>query len=309
MDALREPQWDTLAPDREMERFRSRMLACLAPRGTPAEDPDAAQRERGELLRELRAFLALAPASAIARISAVCAQPSGETALVAMRKLLMEFDGELRLLRRVELPYGVGCVCRLPDERVAVGCGQSVLVLDEQLDLVSECRGEPAVRKLNLTRCTGNAALLLCSDRTLRRMDEKHRVSRLRVVNPGRGLSRIHSAPDGSALRILYPADFSRWTGGAIYDYETDSEAPLGDRYPSQPHDGGAVHDDLARAPERVYWMDRALRIVPKDAPDDAFEVPYRGGFRIFGCSFRELRGGISENDKMTLYWNGGEIE
>ncbi len=307
--ALTAPVWDTLEPDPEFPRFRELMLESLAPK-EPLPD-EYLRQERKALLKELRGYLAQYPGNMVGRVAAIAVHPDGDRALAALGNVVAEFDAQLHLLRRAVLRWQVNSLCYLPGGQdgayAAAGAGMDAAVLDEQFSLLSEHRGAPPVRKRRIINTPDGRHYLFCTDGTLRCLDANGRVVRIRRLrNVGRRL--LITEADGTRPRLAFPVDTRRWKCGVLYDYDTDSESPLSDRYHAPPSDRAAMREMHAQQPFSVWFLDRGMRIVPRDDPDAGFDMPYRGGFRIFGCSFRGLRG-VSEAEKQILFWNGGEIE
>ncbi len=294
--------------DAELSTFRQGMLTYFQRDALGDRDRAALA---SELEKELRAFLSLLPDAFGKRISAIAAHPSGERVLVAVWNIVAELDAQLHLLRRIRMRYSVNSLCYLPGNGdgayAAVGSGMDVVLLDEDLTVHTEARGAPPLRLRAKFQYENGTDYLILSDGTMRLLDAQHRVKRVRKLT-GRGARRVVCAADGSGLRIVYPTDLSRWKSGALYDFETDQFSPLGERYSLPPNEGADKQVVRKLRPEAVYYMDRKMRIVPKNDPDAYTDVPYRGGLCVFGCSFRELRG-VREEDKQMLYWNGGDVE
>lgn len=304
--------WRTAGADPEIGDFKTRLKQYLSLSQDEAETADG-HKLASELQNSIGVFLSEAPDESGKRITSIVISPNGDRVLVSSGTMVIEFDTQtMKMRNRVRLAGTVNCVnyvCGNYGKAYAVaGWHINVSVLDSELNIISTCEGEPATRKVSVLSNREGTLFLLCSDSVMRRLDNDLRVSRIRRNIP-HGMRKYLDATNKNGILIAYPLLSTRWKSGAIYNFDDDDYRPLTDEYYQEPRDERKVYLRLKSRKKIAYFMDRVMRVVSSDSPNHGIDFPYRSGIFVFGCSFRNLNGNITEEEKSILYMNGGEIE
>ncbi len=304
------PNWEYTWDDPRIPAFRKRMRVFLGLPAKALHTPEgkemvtAIRREISELISDVPN-----PNPNGNRISGIFFAPDGDTVLVTCGSMLFEFDAyTMAMLKSVQMDDVIGSVCFLAGESdayIAVGWSRHVTVLDREMNIVSSCRGEPQLKtEWQHVSPTGEYYVFF-NDGRIRRLDRDLRVDRIRMPD-ARFIRKVFTASDGKSMRCAFPLEDRQWPAGELYDFDTDSYAPLSDDYYQDWAIPPAAQEDRKNV---VYFLKRSLLIIPPDAPENRRNVPFRGGFCIFGCSFRNVRGELTGEDREILYMNGGIME
>ncbi len=308
---LKSPCWDQIRPDPEIAAFRQRLKTCLEwPR--EAEDGPEIAALAAEIEIQTERLLEAAATVGSPRINAIAVHPDGTKVLVACGTMVHELDAaQARVIHSANMGGYVSSVCYLEGASgsayAAAGWFVNVSFLDDHLKPLSTCYGERPVERIQFFRTRRGVYYVFCTDGYLRKLDGEFRTERMRKLSH-QGIRKMFTDHDAHRLRIAYPLVTARWSGGELYDFETDTYQPLRDGYYQPQQDLSEAPQAAEQAQWQVYFLDRVMRVVPTDHPEQGRDIPYRGGFVLFGCEMKGLQGALTDEDRQTLYMNGGMV-
>lgn len=236
-------------------------------------------------------------------VNGICYHPNGNFFLVAIQNILMEFDSStLALVRKKVFSGNVRSVC-YGNGVIVAGVSSNVVILEEDFTELINLRGSQVKSIVSVSKNpNGEGYYLVSSNGEIKMLDQKLRVRRVRKTqNKYKFVWARDRLTKEQQMCFLPLGDYQN---GLRYSFETNRFEHLGWRYEFL--DLGMM--DIADNRHR-YVLDTDLMVIGTEPPYDKLIYSNYGGIWIFGCSFRDMKGDISDHNNLQfLKQNGGVV-
>lgn len=268
---------------------------------------DEDNRLRKESREKTRAtlYLSLRDAGATGSGSICCIQynEDGSRVLIAIQNLLVEYDAEsFDVLNRKVFSANIQCACYLRNG-IAVGSGTNLIVLDSDFSEESVLQGSQ-IKQIGVVseNYEGNGYYVFSSNGEVKKLNHELIVQNMRFIGSKTGFVWVRDRLTNSIQMAFLP--WIRFPFGARYSYETDRIEPLGWRY--ELVDIPEYSDDDE---QRFYKMDSSLLVIERFPPYRKITYTNYTGIWIFGCSFDNIHGDMTNRRNINfLIQNGGIV-
>lgn len=239
-------------------------------------------------------------------IRCLCYHPGGERFLVAVQKVLLEYDNKtMTLLQKRWLGDSVYCACYGKNDAVYVGVGKSIVVLGSDFSKQFELVGVPVsgVSSKGMGP-EGKGYYVFSRNGDIKRLDENLCVQRMRTYSDNSG-SPIWGKDrmTGEYQMLFLPGRMHPY--GSRLNFETGNVEPLGWRYEVQ--DAELFKESSTKV---LHKLDTSVLAVDRKPPYKKTTFVNYGGVWIFGCSFRGIKGNMAEEKNLYfLKQNGGHVD
>jgi len=245
------------------------------------------------------------------RIMDICWHPSGERVVVAYAKAVFEFafsgKNGLELSKHVILGDTVNAVCYTPDDRMIVCHGIYITVFNRDFSVSKEYSGNYIPSILG-TAQRDNRTYLLSKNGEMKLLDENLTVLCVRNMrHTVRSFCFAHDLIEGTDFICLLgvrEGEEGEWC--ERYDFEKDTYSPMDSDYELE-FEG----DDHTDKPYMHYTKNnekRNIMISIHRYKPISREYENIQGIYIQKCSFRHIRGTISEPENLRMITQNGGI-
>ena len=274
--------------------------------------PDEVKTMAARLRKDISSFLEQSPKKHAKRISSIDLSPDGTRILITCGVQLIEMDAEtLDVINHTTLKSTANCARYLTHQvestYAVVGWASNISLVDRDLSIIETYEGDYPIYRSYLYKNANNEFYLHCSDNGVRKITPDYRVSRIRIL-PHRGICSFYEKKDGG-LQVLYPMAIQKWRSGEIYDYNTGQSTAL--RGSFYRHDTFDNHIPAVNEKQNTkgYFLGQGIQLISKTDPDNPRFIEYSSDLYVFGCSFRDVQGDMTDHDREVIYMNGGIIE
>lgn len=235
--------------------------------------------------------------------------PSGKRFLVSVGTYIIEYDYEsLAVLQKKQLHGNIRSVCYMSNGLILVGASDSLILLSSE-NMVECGRANhgstDSIQSWSISPDGTNYFLISTSYSEIKQLDHNLRVQRIRVQSVIPGSFRWCRDRKTNQIQMLFTRT-KQYPYGGRYHFQTNTLIPLGWCYEVLD-----ISSAYCSETQRVSRAGDFMRLVAtaQETPYDATYYVNYSGVRIFGCSFRHLRGAMSTAENQAfLYQNGGEI-
>lgn len=233
------------------------------------------------------------------RVEAIQYSEDGSRFLIAIGRCVLEYETEsLALLRRKHFREIVYDVRYGEQEGLIVAAEKDILVLDSKWSIIYSLKHEN-VEVIDAYRGFGEKYYIVSPDMTVKEMDSQLCVTRMRkCISRGKFAWVRDRRTD--EIQMLFTKNGEE--GGERFSFETGTSIPAGWCF--------EMLEAFGNAHRREYVMSN--KVVSFDMTDISKKYEYQnhGGMWIFGCSFCDIKGTMSEAANLQLLKkNGGIID
>lgn len=249
------------------------------------------------------AYLRLKDYGATAKngISSMTYSEDGSKLLIGIQKQILELETEnFTVIRQKEFLSAIGAVAYCGNKAV-VSCVSKIFVLDEEFSVETEFeRSNTEEIKFYADDYEGNGCYILTSFGTFKKLNRKLEVQRQRFT--GAQKKFIWAKDKRNNKTVVLFLKKSGYSHGAVFDFERDEfSEPLWNYELLE----NSFYDDEENA---YYVLGSQLLSYERTPPFRKLTFKNYSGISIYGCSFKNIRGDISEPDGMNFIRQNGGI-
>ena len=239
-------------------------------------------------------------ASKSRNVSSIYFHPGGQTFLVAIGSLVLEFDSHtLHLLQKVTLSGEINSVCYGKD-CVVVGTANHIVVLNADFTETLFMWGTQTQTVVAITENPSGAGYyLIDSDSNIKLLDQTLCVQRCRRSKVKKHFTWARDRKTGRIQMMFLPTP--TFPDGSVFSFETGSLKPTGWYY--EPLD---ILGENTNGP-KIYRFTTSVAAISSTPPYDKFTFTNYGGILIYGCSFLRIKGDMQlpQNQKLLKQYGG----
>ena len=236
-------------------------------------------------------------------VNCLCFSATGETFLVAIQNILLEFDtNSLSLVNKRVFNEKLGSACYGKD-KIVVGAANMVYLLETDFSTIEVLSGSQIkVISMFTYDPDGDGYYVLSKNGELKKLDNQLNVQRIRRVCHVNKFAWVKDRLTQEKQVFFLPS--REYEYGISYSYDKDLFMNLGWRYEF-------IDMTLNRSREsnKLYLLESSLMNV--GSSDTCGKIIYTnyGGIWIFGCSYKGIKGEMAEyKHKRFIEQNGGLV-
>ncbi len=223
----------------------------------------------------------------------------GSRFFVTVGNSLLEFETEtLALIKHTVLPALAGAVCSLGD-KIVVSAGKKILLMSSNhatLHIFEE--SNKTLIKNVIDDIEGDGCYLITNGSSFKKLNRDLVLQRSRKVNFGASFQWARHNVTGKIYMLFKATD--KYPFGRIYDFETDESQLMNESF--------RVIDLNVNEEDKIYYpMDSDVLAFNKRPPYNKIHFTNYSGICIYGCSFKDIKGSISDESGIDfIVSNGG---